>query len=289
MNVRGRVPLARLWGTLLIAWAGLSTGAFLAVEAGETRLLAPFLAGLVGVVGLWQPRPFVGVTAGLAGTLVFAAVRLATDGFAGLPGSLAAILVNLAGVGLVADLLARQVTRDELEHRHDERLIEELTPTSGESGALKWQHAARQISEELTRARRYKYPVALIVSGLDEADGSSGQATASEPSSAPRQRLDDVVRIIRAQLRPMDRVSFHREGNLAIVLPHTPLQGALTVVEKCRVLVKDQLGLDLRSGVAEFPADAGTPEELAQEAEAALEFARTASLRVASRSLLEQV
>lgn len=90
-----------------------------------------------------------------------------------------------------------------------------------------------------------------------------------------------------AQLvRSISQVSRHGGSQFAVILLETSLQGDRCVAEKIHQRVAEEMGLILRIGIAEFPADAVAGEELVAEAEAALEFAKTASLRIADRSLI---
>jgi diguanylate cyclase (GGDEF)-like protein len=273
---------ARAWSALLVVWTGLFLAAASQVEKGESALLLPVLAALVGVLGLSRLTPRLGPVAGLAATAVFVGVRVLVEGASGLavPGSVA--FVGLLGIGLLAEALGLQADRDTVRARHDARLIEELTPIQRGTGVLKWQHAARDLEAELISARRYRYPVSLVVWSVDDWD----HAAEHWGGGGIEQLADEMARLLIEQIRTTDRISYRGNGEFVLILTHTGLSGALAVVDKCRLKLKQDTGLDERAGVAEFPSDGGTAEELLREAEAALEFARSSGLRVASRELL---
>lgn len=280
---RPAAPAARslALSALLLAWTGVALAAGASVERGEAAILLPALAALVGVAGLWRPLPFTGVGVAVLSTVAFTAVRiLVSGGGAALPPAVVA-LVGLSGVGLLADLLARQAVTEEQQRRRDALLVEELTPTQGE-GALKWQHGSRYLADEIWRARRYQHPLSLSVVALDDWQGLIDGVGAD----GARKVLDQAVALALREVRPMDRVAYRGDGEIVLILPHTPLGGALVAVEKLRQKVVGELQHDLCAGVAEFPTDAVTPEELVIEADAALDFARGSEIRVASRNTL---
>lgn len=258
---------------------GVSAGVF--VDAGETRILIPALAGLTVTAALFHPFPRSGIGTAVLGALAYAGVRWWLIGLEGLVLTGGVTAAALLVVGHAADSLAARAEADALQQRHDSLLIEELTPTA-EAGALKWQHAQKQLGDEIGRGRRYRYPVSLVMIGLEpileNADDASIEA-------ALRQR-SELVKLLLEKTRSSDRVSFKGEDLLALSLPHTSIRGALAFLDKILPDIKERTGIDPRMGVAEFPTDAGAVEELVTEAEAALEFARASGLRVVSRSLL---
>jgi GGDEF domain-containing protein len=64
-------------------------------------------------------------------------------------------------------------------------------------------------------------------------------------------------------------------GKLGSILPHTNPDGACIVAERLVANAARRLKLDLHVGIAHFPGDAVTEEELLQDAEAALQVALT--------------
>jgi GGDEF domain-containing protein len=206
---------------------------------------------------------------------VFVGLRLLAQGSGGLLTSGALALVGLLGVGVLAEALARRTEQDALQARHDARLIEELTPVQRGTRLLKPQHAARELGDELSSARRYRYPVSVVLLAVDGWDPSDEQHA-----------LEEMSRLLLDQVRSTDRVSYRGNGEFLLILTHTGLSGALAVVDKCGLKLRQDIGADQRAGVAEFPTDGASVEDLFREAEAALEFARSSGLRVASRDLL---
>ena len=84
----------------------------------------------------------------------------------------------------------------------------------------------------------------------------------------------------------MDSMGGHGERGFTVLLPHTPLNGAQIVAGKIVSAIEEATSAAIHAGIAEFPEDAATPDDLLREAEQALGFARLAKLKVASRTLL---
>jgi GGDEF domain-containing protein len=275
MGLLGERSITRALAALLVVWACLFLAVASLVERGEAAVLLPVLAGLVGALGLWAGIPRLGPLAGLVATILFAGLRFLAEGSSGLPASAGVALVGLVGAGLLAEALALQTARESLQARHDARLIEELTPVQSGTGLLKPQHAARELGEELSSARRYRYAVSVVLLAVDGWEPNDEQ-----------QAVEEMGRLLLEQVRSTDRVSYRGNGEFLLILTHTGLSGALAVVDKCRLKLRQDIGVDQRAGVAEFPTDGASVEDLFREAEAALEFARGSGLRVASRDLL---
>ena len=83
---------------------------------------------------------------------------------------------------------------------------------------------------EIKRARRYRYPLSLVLVGLDaEGNGEDG------PSM--RRGLTEAVR---SAIRDIDIPVTFSQGSLLVVMPHTDKKGALVVGERIRDKVRDR-------------------------------------------------
>lgn len=276
-----RATRVKAWAAFVAAWSGIGVAAAMYLEPGESRVLVPVLCAFVVTAALWHPLPRSGTITAVLAAATFVALRYLVEGRDGIVPPSVATGATLLGAGILADVLAGRAEADALQRRHDTLLIEELTPTSA-TGAMKWQHAQKQLADEIARARRYKYPVTLAIVGLDRVLESADDASIE---AAVRQR-SDLVRLLLGRTRASDRITFRSEDELALVLPHTNVKGAVAFLEKNLPDIKVATGADPRIGVAEFPSDAGLPEELVAEAESALEFGRASGMRVVSRALL---
>lgn len=135
---------------------------------------------------------------------------------------------------------------------------------------------------EMTRARRYERPLTLLLVGIEgwpTIYARHGRRTAAEI-------LNALAVKVRRLLRDVDAIGIHGAGRLAVLLPETPLDGALVVAGRIEKLTVDDADVTVRVGAAVFPDDAVTVESLMQQAEAALDLARLEHVDVVERTRL---
>jgi diguanylate cyclase (GGDEF)-like protein len=135
---------------------------------------------------------------------------------------------------------------------------------------------------EMTRARRYERPLTLLLVGIEgwqTITAQRGRRTASE-------LLATLSVKVRRLLRDVDAIGVNGDGRLAVLLPETPLDGALVVAGRIEKLAIDNTGVKVRVGAAVFPDDAVTVESLMREADAALDLARLECVDVVERTRL---
>ncbi|HLG73091.1 MAG TPA: hypothetical protein VK009_21935 [Chloroflexota bacterium] len=299
---RQPVGESKAWAAISMAWMAITLSATNYLDPGPTRVLPPALQAATMTIGLWRPIPYAGSIAAVFGSIIYvvsgvlsrfgadalASGDLPTTQQAALRGLLSAapgfvtVFLALQGSGFLADALASRTERDEVQRRQDRQLIEDLIPTHGETGVMKWTYAEREMAEEVTRARRYSQPLSFALLGYADEPEPLGAVNLTELAEQ-RKTLVDFVKEL---MRPTDIIALYKNGALGIVLPHTPLKGALVALEKIHVETsKAGLG-NVIAGLAEFPQDGADVAELCSEAEHALAFARESGLGVVSRSLL---
>jgi diguanylate cyclase (GGDEF)-like protein len=146
-----------------------------------------------------------------------------------------------------------------------------------------YNHRAFQdrIREELARARRYRQPLAVVLGDIDRFRAVNQQYG--------HQLGDEILRGLAdlmssaassARLRDSDIVARYGGEEFAILLPETGKAGAVTKAERLRAAIAEQpFGADttvtLSFGVAAYPDDAETSEELVACAERALRRAKS--------------
>jgi diguanylate cyclase (GGDEF)-like protein len=132
---------------------------------------------------------------------------------------------------------------------------------------------------EMTRARRYERPLVLLLIGVD------GWSTmvAERGRREAFEKLSTLATRVRRLLRDVDAIGLHGDGRLAVLLPETPLDGALVVADRIEQAALQEVGMRTRIGAAVFPDDAGTVEALLREAEAGLDLARIEGVSTAER------
>ncbi|PKN81047.1 MAG: hypothetical protein CVU47_08385 [Chloroflexi bacterium HGW-Chloroflexi-9] len=274
---------------MLAIWLALAIGAVTVLD--PERDTSAVVAVLIAVIaGLAILRPFRAshlVIAAVA-ALAYAAVqglRASAPGAdpngtyipAAAAGAFAMVITAIIGDALRSALLAYDA---ELMSRS--QVIAEIEAVDPHTGATKQQHAERLMNLEVERARRYGHAFTLLMIGPDDwADYVSRNGPQAAEQSAAQLSQEYLTR-----LRTVDTVIQMGEGAYLLLLPETPIEGAQVVAEKLAAAAQEILGVEVRCGIAAFPDDEVTSSGLMREAEEALEFARAAAIRVASRSLL---
>lgn len=291
-----------LVGLLVLSGYGAAT-ALGAVDSGDTVLLVGALAG--AVIAASFAWPF--TRAGTAATIVAAAYFLALQAYRmigagsitvelsqarpafsyapsamnyGVP--IAVGILCLAVAGLLGGAAARRLSRAEEQLARSTTVIRELTIHDSQTGTLKIVYADTLLSEEIERARRYKRSLSLVLLGPDDWQAVVRERGEGEAMEA----LKVIGRLLEESLRSVDTISYREQGQFAVILPETAVAGGCVAAERLCHAVAAKTSLMFRAGVAEFPGDAVSKAELLNEADAALKFARSANLGVASRVLL---
>lgn len=275
--------------TILALWLALAVGGVSAVDPErDTAAVGAALIAMTVALSLVRPFP--------ASHLLFAA--LAAAGYATVQGLRAvattadpdAPYVPAAAAGafaivftaIVADLLREALLGYDEELEARSRIIDEIESVDPHTGATKGHHADRLLNSEVERARRYGRPFTVLIIAPDD-------WTEYQQRIGPQQVERIVAELAQhylARLRTVDTLIQMRGAQFAALLPETGIEGAQVAAEKLAAAGEDLLGVEVRTGIASFPDDEVTAAGLMREAEEALSFAQTASIRVASRSLL---
>ncbi|HLL54177.1 MAG TPA: diguanylate cyclase [Myxococcaceae bacterium] len=88
----------------------------------------------------------------------------------------------------------------------------------------------RLLLMEVKRSRRYRYPVAFLLVGLDRFSERIHNSPAHERTVA----LTEALRIVSKAVRDIDLAVPFSEGRFLVFLPHTPRNGALIVATRIR-------------------------------------------------------
>lgn len=142
----------------------------------------------------------------------------------------------------------------------------------------------RQLDLELARAARHGRPVSLVIVDIDEFkqyNDRFGHLTGDLVLRA-------LARVARSQVRAFDTVARWGGEEFALILPEADKAGAFQVADRVRASVAAQVlagvpdPVTISAGVATFPLDGSTAEELVSAADRALYQAKERGDRVVS-------
>ncbi len=86
------------------------------------------------------------------------------------------------------------------------------------------------LSVELKRAQRYNFPLSIMVCAIDGYDGICEKLKEPERNSL----ILNISMLIRQNIRDLDIPVYYKDGHIMIVMPHTGLEGAVTLAERLR-------------------------------------------------------
>lgn len=159
--------------------------------------------------------------------------------------------------------------------RHDKSLIVPRSlPVLDRGGVPTLSEVLPRLATELDRARRHSRPLSVMVLGLDPVATDVSRASIdSESTGLPRVALFPVLSALlapslREALRLTDIVSYTtREAQSLVALPETTAEGARRTIGRLVLLSSIQVLCPLRIGVAAFPDDGWTLEDVITRAE----------------------
>jgi diguanylate cyclase (GGDEF)-like protein len=173
--------------------------------------------------------------------------------------------------------LSDELARRTLERTQLQQTISELTELSLRdplTGLFNRRGLSERLVEELSRARRYGAPLSLMMVDIDHfkrINDLYGHAIGDVA-------IGHVARLLMRDRRVSDIVSRYGGEEFVLLLPHTPLDGALSLAERLRYLIEKspyrtveaQDSLTVSLGVAVFDPKMREPAELLEAADQAL-------------------
>jgi len=89
------------------------------------------------------------------------------------------------------------------------------------------------LSIELKRAQRYNFPLSIMICAIDNYEDIRGKLKEPEINSL----ILNISLVIRQNIRDLDIPVYYKEGHIMIVMPHTGIEGAVTLAERLRAKV----------------------------------------------------
>jgi diguanylate cyclase (GGDEF)-like protein len=153
--------------------------------------------------------------------------------------------------------------------------MERLSVTDDLTGLHNVRYLNGFLYREIKRSRRYNLPVSVIFLDLD------GFKTVNDRFGhlAGSQTLTEVGQVLRETVREIDMVARYGGDEFVIILPQTGQRGAFVIAERIRDQIAGSsylgdMGIELRLtaslGVASFPDQGRTRDELIHQADAAM-------------------
>ncbi len=254
------------------------------IDGEETTQLAWALLLLIAVASFVRVLPAPEAFAAVLSVAVYDGILLVrtiggSNRFPAMFAGMACFLI----VAWISRTASQRLSLDEDEMLRQSILLDEVTMRDSITGVIKEQHARKLLSEETVRSRRYTHSLALLMVGIDDWEALAGER-------GPQRATELLVRLAGVLTKSIrngiDTVSLHDNSGFMVILPETQQEGARSLAERICEQAAEEVGLVVRVGIAEFPTDAATPEDLITEADEALQFARAAELRIADRKLL---
>jgi GGDEF domain-containing protein len=165
---------------------------------------------------------------------------------------------------ILAYYLAKQL------HKVDELFEKIVLPTS-DPQVRNMNAAIKDIEIEFSRSRRYKHPLSLMVLEPSKytLDEDLDRIIMENQKKISHRYLTSKLAevIVRQVLRTDMVITKDWDGHFIIVCPENNAEGTSILAQRIREDVKTNLGVSIQYGIAAFPADALTLEELFQHAE----------------------
>lgn len=156
--------------------------------------------------------------------------------------------------------------------------VRQLAYRDGVTGIFNRRMFESRIAEEISRASRHQLVFSVIMMDIDhfkQLNDEFGHLLGDEV-------LRQVSEILNQQLRKSDVLSRYGGEEFAIITPETSAENALAVADKLREVIESwhfpgvPRPVTISAGVADYPAQGNTRDELVKAADAALYCAKQA-------------
>jgi hypothetical protein len=155
-----------------------------------------------------------------------------------------------------------------LQISHAESVMDALALSAFPNRATDIDSENQRIKIELTRSRRYHRPLSLVVIESESEDEKTTREMLKSIQHDLLNRFTSarVGQIIDDRIRQTDLVLRDRRGRFIILCPETDLENASLLARRIAQAVKERTSLNVLWGVAAFPEEALTFDDLLQKA-----------------------
>ncbi|MEX2375540.1 MAG: diguanylate cyclase [Dehalococcoidia bacterium] len=276
---------------LLAAWLVVAVASTWAIDLHlDTAVASTLLLGLTAALTLIRPFRGSHLIVTFVGGIALGAVhgiRISGPGVVLEPIDFVPGLTAVLGIiftAYFASIVHRALTTVAVEDsRTQASYLQRVGPGSaGITSASRHEYMRRLIAGEVDRARRYEHSFSILVL---EPDQWREYAQRMVPTQLARISAELEHHLL-ARLRTTDTLIQLDDARFIALLPETGMDGAHVAARKLAIAGESVLGAEVRTGLAAFPEDGITADQLLGEAEAALAFAQSAGIALASRALL---
>lgn len=148
-------------------------------------------------------------------------------------------------------------------------LFEGLSVTTYPNRALEIRQAESRISAELTRSRRYRHPLSLLLVELkkNRSKGKSESLDGLQRDLLHHFAIARVGQVIGESARETDLILRDQNGRFILLCPETDFEHSIIFGERIRQAVAENMDAEVVWSSASFPDEALTFEELIERAE----------------------
>ncbi len=169
-------------------------------------------------------------------------------------------------------ILTILLSRNLATHLHDsEETIKSIMMAGYSQHVRKLEESNDDIQLEFYRSRRNQYPLSVIVIDVDHSSTDVVlNQTIEEIMRATRKHYISMslARVIHKTLRRTDMLLHQADkGRFILLSPETNMEDAINVAKRIRDIAQNDLSINARLGLATFPEDALTFDELLDRAE----------------------
>jgi diguanylate cyclase (GGDEF)-like protein len=162
------------------------------------------------------------------------------------------------------ETLTRQVATV-LENAQLYEEVEQLSITDELTGLFNRRHFMTKLTEDINRARRYNYPLSLVMLDIDHFKKINDTYGHSQGDTV----IKEIAELLKKDPRAGDIVARYGGEEFMAIYPYTELGDAALAAERLRVLVeshpfpgkKSPLKVTISLGVATFPSEAVKDED----------------------------
>jgi hypothetical protein len=196
--------------------------------------------------------------------------------FGTMQASLQVTMIELVFISIAA-VLAREVARNFFEV---DMTLDRLVLASIGEHTMNLDEASNEIKTELIRSRRYQRSLTVLVVEPDPTSFNKNMMASVEEirnNLAMRYAMGKISKVINSTARRPDLV-MHQANHFILLCPETTAESSKTLVERIKKSVKAELDVSVAVGVASFPDDALTFEDLLTKANSKILYLDTPSI-----------